>query len=170
MRMSLKFLVFFWLLPLALALVDTPVANSAPLADRVVVKKSIRKLFLYKGDRIIKSYEVSLGKNPTGHKQQEGDSKTPEGRYFLDWRNLNSRYNLALHISYPNSQDVHRAKRLGLSPGGDIMLHGLPNKFSDAEDFFKGRDWTDGCIAVTSREIHEIGKMVANNTPIEIYP
>lgn len=143
---------------------------SLPRADRVVVDKSERRLSLLRGGEVIKSYSVSLGASPAGHKQQEGDERTPEGRYVLDWRNPRSRYYKALHISYPNAQDRAAARRRGVSPGGDILIHGLPNGFDWAAGFLGLVDWTDGCIAVNNSEMDEIWRAVADGTPIEIQP
>lgn len=146
-------------------------ADSFEKADSVIVYKSERKMELRSGEKIIKTYEISLGDNPIGHKQMEGDERTPEGDYVIDYRNPNSSYHLSLHISYPNKQDKLSAKRKGVSPGGMIMIHGLPNKYAWAAKLFKGRDWTDGCIAVNSNDqIKEIWDRVPNGTPIKILP
>ena len=139
-------------------------------ADLVVVFKDKRKMVLYAGSKEIKTYSISLGKNPTGHKQKESDKKTPEGNYILDARNPNSKYHLAIHISYPNEQDKINAEKSGVSPGGDIMIHGMPNKLEFLEDYYANTDWTDGCIAVTNYEIEEIWQAVDDGTPIIIYP
>jgi murein L,D-transpeptidase YafK len=138
--------------------------------DSVAVFKSGRKLTLYSNGKEVKTYSVSLGKNPVGHKEKEGDKKTPEGSYILDRRLENSKYHLAIHISYPNEQDKLNAERLGVSPGGDIMLHGLPNRLEFLEDYYANTDWTDGCIAVSNDEMDEIWKLVEDGTPITIYP
>ena len=145
---------------------------SAPLrtADLVVVEKSNRKLTLYKADRPLKTYEIALGSNPLGHKQQEGDGRTPEGRYVIDFRKRDSAFHRALHISYPNSEDVRRAQSRGVSPGGQIMIHGLRNGLGGLGELHRLRDWTDGCIAVTNSEIEEIWAAVPDGTPIEIRP
>jgi murein L,D-transpeptidase YafK len=145
-------------------------ANMPDQVDRVVVKKSNRMLALYQGEQVIRTYPISLGKNPIGHKVRRGDKRTPEGRYKIDWRNPDSRYHLALHISYPNSTDRSQASRLGVSPGGSIMLHGLPPKFADGDKVMLDLDWTDGCIAVSNQAIEEIWQMVTDNTVIEIWP
>src|SRR5215475_4603754 len=94
-------------------------------ADRVIVNKGKREMLLLRGESILRSYRIALGRDPVGHKEKEGDGRTPEGRYLIDRRNPKSRYYLALHISYPNQGDVARARELGLDPGGDIMIHGL---------------------------------------------
>ena len=138
--------------------------------DRVVVHKAERKLMLMSGAKVLKTYKVALGGNPTGHKQQQGDSRTPEGNYVLDFRNAHSQFHRALHISYPNAADRASAKRRGVSPGGDIFLHGLPNGYGAVGSAHTLHDWTDGCIAVTNDEIEEIWRVVKDGTPIEIKP
>lgn len=138
--------------------------------DRVVVKKSARQLLLYQGSEVLKTYPVSLGKNPIGPKRQRGDQRTPEGRYQFDWRNPDSRFHRALHISYPNREDRRRATQAGHHPGGSIMLHGLPPKYADGDAVLLDIDWTDGCIAVSNQAIEEIWQLVADNTVIEIFP
>jgi murein L,D-transpeptidase YafK len=117
-----------------------------------------------------KSYKVALGRNPDGAKEKEGDYKTPEGTYTVDSRNTKSSYHLALHISYPNNQDIQRAKQQGVSPGGNIMIHGIRNGFGWFGKFHRCLDWTKGCIAVTNDEIDEIGRLVTDGTPVEIRP
>ncbi|MEG3638598.1 L,D-transpeptidase family protein [Magnetococcus sp. PR-3] len=142
-----------------------------PKAAKVLVHKQARTLSLLDAqNRVIKSYTIGLGDAPVGHKQQEGDERTPEGDYVLDWRNARSRYHLSLHISYPNAEDRAHAQARGVSPGGAIMIHGLPNGLSAAADMFANRDWTDGCIAVNNEEIEEIWASVENGTPIRILP
>jgi len=140
------------------------------LVDRVLVDKSERKMWLIHEDSRYREYEISLGDNPIGHKQQEGDEKTPEGKYTIDYRNPNSSYHLSLHITYPSAKDKGIAKKRGFSPGGDIFIHGLPNGMEALGFGFKNRDWTDGCIAVNNKEIEEIWSLVKNGTPIEILP
>ena len=154
----------------ALAWAPSAAARTSNKADLVVVKKAQRTLELLHQGRIIRSFEISLGENPLGHKRRQGDGRTPEGRYTLDWRNPNSRFYKSIHISYPNADDVRRAREAGAAPGGHIMIHGLPNKFAKAPELFEGLDWTEGCIAVTNQDIEEIWNLVADNTPIEIYP
>ena len=139
-----------------------------PLAESVLVDKSERKLWLISQGRKYREYDISLGDNPLGHKEQEGDERTPEGRYIIDYRNPDSRYHLSLHIDYPRQQDLDNARRKGVSPGGNIFIHGLPNGIRFSADTFRGRDWTDGCIAVNNREIEEIWRLVKDGTPIDI--
>ena len=138
--------------------------------DRVVVYKSKRLMELQQQGRRVKSYAISLGDNPVGHKQQQGDERTPEGAYFIDYRNQHSRFHRSLHISYPNKQDRENAKKRGIDSGGLIMIHGLPNGYGWAKVGYAGRDWTDGCIAVTNEEIEEIWRLVKDGTPIMINP
>ncbi len=149
------------------------IANDAvaSIVDAVRVEKSERKMYLHSGDQIIRSYEVSLGDSPRGHKTTEGDEKTPEGTYVLNWRNPNSRYHLSIQISYPNEADVRQARERGVSPGGAIFIHGLPNGTGSLRQPPSRKDWTDGCIAVKSnREMEEIWKLVPLGTPITINP
>ncbi len=160
----LTLLLFLLLLPSSLA------ARTAAQADLVVVQKSQRQLQLIAEGRILRTFPIALGKNPVGHKQYEGDGRTPEGRYVLDWRNPRSRFYKSIHISYPNRRDYERALRRGQKPGHAIMIHGIPNEFAQAPELFEAIDWTEGCIAVSNDAIEEIWRMVANNTPIEIYP
>lgn len=141
-----------------------------PIISKVLVLKSERKMQLLAGESIAREYRISPGDNPIGHKQQQGDERTPEGHYLIDFRNPQSRYHRSLHITYPNAADKQNAKARDVSPGGDIFIHGLPNGMGLMESAFVGRDWTDGCIAVTNSEIEEIWRLVKNGTPIEIRP
>lgn len=138
--------------------------------DRIVVEKGARRMHLLDHGKTVRIYRIALGGNPQGHKEQEGDSRTPEGVYIIDARNPESRFHLSLRISYPNADDRRRAASRGVSPGGDIFIHGLPNGDGDAGRDYAGRDWTDGCIAVTNAEIREIWAMIKDGTPIEIRP
>jgi murein L,D-transpeptidase YafK len=138
--------------------------------DKVLIEKEERLLMLLSRGKVLKTYKIALGGNPNGPKEQQGDNKTPEGTYVIDSRNKDSRYHMSLHISYPNEKDKKRARELGLSPGGDIMIHGLKNSFSWLGDDHTEVDWTKGCIAVTDQEIEEIYKLVPNGTIVEIRP
>jgi len=144
--------------------------KSLPFADKVLVKKHDRMMFLIKNGKPYREYHISLGDSPVGHKTQEGDERTPEGIYIIDYRNPKSSYTLSLHINYPNSLDKSKAKKRGVSPGGQIFIHGSPNGMSLTEVALTKMDWTDGCIAVTNDEIRELWKLVKNGTPIEILP
>jgi len=139
-------------------------------ADRVVVYKGARKLVLWSQGKELRSYKVALGGEPVGPKTRQGDHRTPEGHYVLDSRNANSHFYKAFHISYPNAQDIAAAQKLGVSPGGDIMLHGLPKEYAWVGKAHTLHDWTDGCVAVTDEEMDEIWKLVRVGTPIEIKP
>jgi len=161
-----------WVLVFLVA-VSPVFSESIPGVDRVAVYKEERLLQLCRGDSVLKEYQIALGKEPEGHKTREGDSRTPEGRYVLDWRNPESRYHLSIHISYPNEKDEKRADSLRVSPGGDIMIHGYPEGVSASmwsRYWFLGRDWTDGCIAVSNEAMDEIWASVKNGTAIDIYP
>ena len=139
-------------------------------ADRVVVLKSQRRLVLLHDDRVLKIYRVALGRYPKGHKTKSGDARTPEGSYTLDHRIDDSAFYKAIHISYPNRSDRARARFMGVPPGGRIMIHGLPKKWSAGDLGHPDLDWTQGCIAVTNREIDEIWALVEDGTPIDIHP
>lgn len=145
----------------------------APLkgpADKILIEKRERRLSLFSKGKPLRSYKIALGGNPDGPKERQGDNKTPEGTYVIDSRNKDSRYHLALHISYPNAKDKKRAQQLGVSPGGNIMIHGIKNGFAWVGDLHTEVDWTKGCIAVTDDEIEEIGRVAPNGTTVEIRP
>ncbi len=144
--------------------------EQAGKADKVVVYKSKRQMQLLRAGQVLRTYRIALGDSPVGHKKQEGDEKTPEGDYVLDWRNPNSLYYKSIHISYPNAQDRAQARRRGVSPGGDIMVHGMNGPVVLPDGTYKWKDWTNGCIAVTNAEMDEIWGMVKNGTPIQIHP
>jgi murein L,D-transpeptidase YafK len=139
-------------------------------ADKILIEKNERRLTLISKGKVLKTCKIALGGDPNGPKERQGDNKTPEGTYVIDSRNKDSRYHLSLHISYPNEKDKKRAKELGVSPGGDIMIHGIKNGFSWVGDFHAEVDWTKGCIAVTDEEIEEIDKLAPNGTIVEIRP
>jgi tetratricopeptide (TPR) repeat protein len=139
-------------------------------ADKVLIEKKNRRLTLISKGEAIKSYKISLGGNPVGPKERQGDNKTPEGIYTIASRNRHSAYHLALRISYPNEKDKKRAKDLGVSPGGNIMIHGIKNGLSWVGGFHTAIDWTKGCIAVTDKEMEEIARLVPNGTLVEIRP
>jgi murein L,D-transpeptidase YafK len=172
--------------------VPTPVAE---VQDEEVIKK-IDKIEVYKYERklkllvkkdgdydVYKTYPIMLGFSPIGHKVQEGDGKTPEGKYTIGYKNPKSKYHLSLHVSYPNKADREYAESLGVSPGGDIMVHGMPNDaaawgrslgLSVVEEIIYQilylQDWTQGCIAVSNEAIREIYELTESKTPIEIFP
>jgi murein L,D-transpeptidase YafK len=165
---------------LALCLIAISVAASAyvnfdPLprdavADRIVVEKSARRLTLMRNGTVLKTYRVALGRAPAGAKEFEGDQRTPEGLYTIDFHKPDSDYHLALHVSYPEQRDIERAAAQGLSAGSDIMIHGLPNGRGWIGRFHRRSDWTAGCVAVADFEIEEIFRVVPDGTPIEIRP
>ncbi len=138
--------------------------------DRILVEKSARRLTVFQGGHPLKSYSVALGRHPVGAKRFEGDGRTPEGRFIIDWRKKNSSFHRALHVSYPRATDDVRARAAGRSAGGAIMVHGLPNGLGLIGPLHRLYDWTNGCIALTDAEIDELWRAVPNGTPIEIRP
>lgn len=136
--------------------------------DRVEVKKAIRKMYLMDGDVVVREYWIALGKNPKGHKREEGDQRTPEGKYFLEYVKNDSEFYRSMHISYPNYQDRVRAEVEGVNPGGDIKVHGLKNGTTEHPLFVQSFDWTNGCIALTNEEMDEFISLVKYGTPIYI--
>jgi murein L,D-transpeptidase YafK len=136
----------------------------------VLVVKSEKKLYLEHNGKVIRSYRVALGGNPKGHKQRQGDRRTPEDCYILDLKNPNSAYYKSIHISYPNATDLARARRAGVRPGGWIMIHGQKNGYGHLAAITQRYNWTTGCIAVTNAEMDEIWQAVDIGTPIEIRP
>jgi murein L,D-transpeptidase YafK len=147
---------------------DRKVLPAGTTIDRILVEKSERKLSILRGDKVLKTYHVALGRNPIGAKEQEGDNKTPEGIYTIDYRNPKSDYHLALHISYPSAEDTTRAAQRGVNAGFDIMIHGLPNGQDRIGAAHRQKDWTAGCIAVTDEEIDELYRVTPDGTTIEI--
>jgi len=150
----------------SLLIAETPDAS----IDHVIVYKQQRKLVLLSQGKEVKTYRVALGGDPVGPKERQGDHRTPEGSYVLDSRNAHSHFYKAFHISYPNQNDIALAKKLNVSPGGDIMLHGLPKDYAWLGKNHVLGDWTDGCIAVTNEEMDEIWESVRVGTPIDIKP
>jgi len=139
-------------------------------ADRVVVLKKQRMLQLLNDGKVVRSYPIALGSDPVGPKTQQGDHRTPEGTYVLDSRNAHSHFYKSIHISYPSQNDRAAARRRGVSPGGDVYVHGLPNGYGFVGAAHRMKDWTDGCIAVTNTEMDEIWQAVRDGTLIEIRP
>lgn len=163
--------------------VHTPASTGAPmdsgsrrasvthvLVDSIVVEKSQHRLTLYKQGALVRSYLVALGQRPVGDKVRIGDMRTPEGMFRIEARNPASRYHRALRISYPDAAHRAKARALGVSPGGDIMIHGLPSRQAWVGASHRDYDWTEGCIAVTNQEIEEIWSAVPVGTPIQIKP
>lgn len=141
-----------------------------PKVTSIVINKGARKLYLLHNEEILREYDVDLGFAPLGHKQFEGDGKTPEGTYMIDRRNPNSRYHLSVGISYPNGQDRANAQAAGKRPGGEIFIHGQPNNPKERKRAERVSDWTAGCIAVSNEEIEEIYAMVQDGTAIALRP
>jgi murein L,D-transpeptidase YafK len=148
----------------------TPELPASQKADSILILKKDHVLELLAGGRIIKTYKVALGRGGLAPKEREGDARTPEGHYLIDSRNADSHYHRALHVSYPNAEDRKLAARLGVAPGGAIMIHGLPNGVGWLGSAHRLYDWTLGCIAVTDAEIDEIWNLVPVGTPVEIRP
>jgi murein L,D-transpeptidase YafK len=143
--------------------------SAMPKVSRVVVHKSARRMDLMNGEQVLRSYRVSLGLQPQGRKEREGDFRTPEGRYHLTRRNPRSDFFLSIQVSYPSERDQKHARANGWEPGGAIMIHGLPNRLKQEPDYYR-RDWTDGCIAVSNSDMVEIWLFTDHNTPIDILP
>jgi murein L,D-transpeptidase YafK len=165
------------LTPLASALSETSQPAAAdweryatPKADKIVIYKSQRRMELLRGTVVVRSYHVALGHHPFGPKVEAGDGRTPEGAYYIDRRNIASDYHLALHISYPQANDIARAAARGAEPGGAIMIHGQPNDLTPAERKLLSTDWTAGCIALTNPEIDEVWRLVDDGVTVEIEP
>lgn len=155
-------------------IVGDKVINTENIADRkidkVLVLKSARQLQLISSGEALKTYRISLGKKPTGAKQQEGDQRTPEGFYWLDWRKTSTNYNLSMHISYPNAADSERSRQAGVKPGSMLMIHGTPVDEEYPEWYFHTLDWTNGCIALKNNDMREVWGLVKDGTMIEIRP
>ncbi len=145
-------------------------ATDFPVAEKIVIDKTERKLHLIRDGEAFRTFDIALGIRPTGDKESEGDFRTPEGSYLLDTRNPNSDFFLSIHISYPSRQDTQQARAKGLPPGGAIMIHGQPNTPTRSEAYYRTQDWTNGCIAVSNSDMIDIWLMTPDNTPIEILP
>ncbi|MFQ5634081.1 MAG: murein L,D-transpeptidase family protein [Gammaproteobacteria bacterium] len=145
-------------------------AAETETADRVVIRKSERKLYLYKDDRVLRSMDIALGLVPTGDKRSEGDFRTPEGDYKLTERNPASDFFLSIQISYPNAQDERAARLRGEDPGGQIMIHGQPNEPTHSDQYYHLTDWTEGCVALSNSDMVDVWLMTSANTPIRILP
>ena len=149
----------------ALLAAAVPMRPAEVEADEIVVRKAKREMTLLRAGRVLKTYRIALGRTPVGAKERQGDGKTPEGDYTISGRNPRSAFHLSLRVSYPSAADRERARRQGVDPGGDIMIHGLPNAQPTAAN---SSDWTEGCIAVTNEEIEELWRLVPNGTRIRI--
>lgn len=139
-------------------------------ADYILVRKAERRLYLLREGRVLRSYPVRLGLSPEGHKEQEGDFRTPEGVYTISSRNPRSEFFLSLKVSYPSAEDRESARRRGVPPGGNIMIHGLPNVLKRPLSYYRDVDWTNGCIAVNNDHMLEIWLLTRNQVPVEIRP
>ena len=169
--MRLLGLLFLFLVSLLLTSGSIFAADRTVSAvDQLVVYKQQRMLVLLSHGKEVKTYKVALGGHPVGAKTRQGDHKTPEGLYVLDARNPQSQFYKSFHISYPNANDRAAARKASVSPGGDIMLHGLPKEYAWVGKAHTLHDWTDGCVAVTDEEMDEIWELVKVGTPIEIKP
>ena len=146
------------------------IAHSEPIADMVVVEKSKSRLYLMREGEAFASFRVAFGSNPKGHKQEQGDGRTPEGRYILDYKNSGSAYYKSIHISYPNAKDRKEARKRGVDPGGDIMIHGQKNGYGRLSILVQRFNWTNGCIALSDRDMDTVWNAVNPGTPIEIRP
>ena len=155
---------------MAPASIAPSVSATLPVVDQVVVRKSERRLYLLSHGEVLRSFRVALGLIPEGPKERAGDFRTPEGRYQLTRRNSHSDYFLSIQVSYPNAEDLRRARRDHVDAGGSIMVHGLPNYQRHPPDYYAAADWTDGCIAMSNADMVELWLMVEDNTPIEILP
>ncbi|MFC6622316.1 L,D-transpeptidase family protein [Novosphingobium panipatense] len=168
MRGLLRFAPLFLALAIGGAATGAQESSALPQIDLIRVRKAARIMELHSGGQVVRVLQdLQFGRVPTGHKRFEGDGRTPEGRYTIDWRNPKSAFHLSLHISYPGEADRSYARARGRSPGGMIMIHGQPNAWP------AGRvpgDWTDGCIAITNAEIETLWSLVPDGTPIEIEP
>ncbi len=160
---------FRWLV-LTLLVFSSASTASAQSVSHVLVMKAGRRMQIMDGETVVKTYSIALGGSPVEHKQKEGDERTPEGRYVLDWRNPGSGYHRSIHVSYPNEADKARAASAGEDPGGMIMIHGQRNYLGWLSPLTQWFDWTNGCIAVSNAEMDEIWDLVKNGTPIEIRP
>lgn len=150
--------------------VNQPEPAQLPVADRAVMHKAERRLYLYKNGAVLRSYRAALGLVPAGTKQRSGDFRTPEGIYQLTRRNTHSDYFLSIQVSYPNAEDLLRARRNGWDTGGSIMVHGLPNNLRHPPDYYASADWTDGCIALSNADMVEFWMLTPDNMTIEITP
>jgi len=162
--MRLRFLLFLSVI------LYVPVSLAQPSVDFVRVVKSERKLMLLSGGQVVREFRIALGGNPAGHKQQEGDQRTPEGSYILDYKKSDSAFYKAIHISYPNEHDIAAAKQRGVRPGGQIMIHGQKKRAGRFAFLAEFVDWTKGCIALKNEEMDVLWNLIAEGTKIEILP
>jgi len=158
------------LLALLLCCCSLAAKSATPVIDRVMIHKAERQLQLISDGKVLHEYQISLGRQPVGHKVQQGDQRTPEGIYTIDWRHESPAYNLSMHLDYPNLKDKMAAYKKDVDPGGMIMIHGTPIDEDYPEWYFKGLDWTNGCIALGNTEMREVWNLVPDGTLVEILP
>jgi murein L,D-transpeptidase YafK len=167
----------FWFLALFVSLLfglyGRSPAQSVALAqgaDTILIVKHERKLYLLRDNSPLRSYRIALGLSPTGAKEREWDFRTPEGSYIIDFRQEHSHYFKALHISYPSREDLKRSSALHLPPGRDIFIHGEPNQPTKPVSYYKTRDWTNGCVALSDEDLQDLWNLTAGKTRVEIVP
>ena len=150
----------------------SPARSSPPVlrADAILIVKHERKLYLLRDNSPLRSYRIALGLSPTGAKAHQWDFRTPEGSYIIDFRQEHSHYYKALHVSYPSPPDLKRSSALHMPAGGSIFIHGEPNRPSKPMDYYKTKDWTNGCIALSNEDLQEVWELTAGRTPVEIVP
>ena len=165
MQHPARYLILLWLI-----VCQSVMAGNVQKADEVIVVKSEKRLYLLHRNEPFASFPVTFGSNPKGHKQMRGDGRTPEGSYVLDYKNPNSKFYKSIHISYPDQRDREYARRNGMDPGGDIMIHGQPNGYGWAAPVLQLFSWTDGCVALSDSNMDVIWESVDPGTPIEIRP
>ncbi|HEY6352634.1 MAG TPA: L,D-transpeptidase family protein [Candidatus Angelobacter sp.] len=170
LRETCKFILPWLILIIAIAPFSSAKSTPEAKVDQIVIVKSKRTMTLMHHSQALKTYRVALGTAPVGAKEKRGDHKTPEGNYVISGKNPHSQFHLALRISYPNTADRERARKLGVAPGGDIMIHGLMPRYAWLGSRHRETDWTDGCVAVSNAEIEEIWKLVPVGTPVKIRP
>jgi murein L,D-transpeptidase YafK len=163
-------IVALFLVVCSMGVCSLGVGGTVEKADHVVVIKSKKTLTLYHGDRKLATYPVVFGGRPVGHKRREGDKRTPEGHYILDFKKPDSDFYKAIHISYPNAEDIANARRRGVAPGGAIMIHGQRNYLGKAWFITRKFNWTDGCVALSNPDMEAVWQAVEEGTPIEIKP
>ena len=167
----LKHMLHLMLVLIVMAIPAVAAAGSESLkSDRVVIKKNQRRLLLMKEARILYSFKIFLGDEPEGDKLEEGDWRTPEGRYIIDWRNAHSRFYKSMHISYPSLRDLKESAAAGVEPGGMIMIHGHPPEAQTEPAKYTDRDWTNGGIALQNKDMDIVWSLVDDGTPVDILP
>jgi murein L,D-transpeptidase YafK len=159
-----------WILAISLGAASSALAAPAIRADTILIVKHERKLYLLRDNSLLRSYRIALGLSPAGAKEHEWDFRTPEGSYIIDFRQEHSHYFKALHISYPSAADLKRSAALHQRVGGDIFIHGEPNQPTKPVSYYKTRDWTNGCIALSDEDLQDVWNLTAGQTRVEIVP